>query len=76
MNDPKWSCYCGHLNRLKFVGVRCPICRTECFVKEPPQHKRTIELAEWVASDYHNLTPTCIAILAAHTMNLAHQLKA
>ena len=62
-----WSCYCGKLNRLKFRGVRCIICRTECVVKEPVATDRETEMSDWLACDYRNIGIKNAVRLTLHT---------
>ena len=74
MKSP-FSCHCGKLNRLKFRQVICPICRTECLVKEPSLSKRYEEMAKWLDFDYH-LLPKRLAIrLITHHFWLLKQIK-
>lgn len=70
-----WKCYCGHLARLKFRGVRCIICRTECLIKQPNDTLREYEMAEWLASDYQRIGTKNAIHLTLHTRRLVQIVK-
>jgi hypothetical protein len=70
-----WKCLCGHLHRLKFRQIICPICRTECLVRESSIHHRLDEQASWLAHDYKDFTKECAIRLTLHTRWLIDQLK-
>ncbi len=64
------TCYCGKLARLKFRGVRCIICRTECLVNEPAKQNRENEMADWLACDYKDMGVKNAVRLTLHTLSL------
>lgn len=70
-----WSCFCGTLSRLKHRGVRCSICRTECFVKQPTPIRREVEMALWLSSDYQHLSPKNAIRLTLHTGRLVRDMQ-
>ena len=70
-----WSCHCGRLHRLKFRNIVCPVCRTECRIKQPPLSELYKEMAKWLDFDYH-LLPKRLAIrLTTHHFWLLEQIK-
>jgi len=74
MNSP-WKCYCGRLRRLKFTGVRCIICRTECHIKQPSNSMREDEMSEWLACDYKDIGLKNAIRLTLHTLELVGIMK-
>ena len=41
-----WKCNCGKLNNLKFRQIVCPLCLTECLIKQPSHFVRCQEMAK------------------------------
>ena len=71
-----WKCHCGKLRRLKFRGVRCVICRTECTAKQESELAMQSEMSAWMADDYRNIGLGNAVRLTVHTMGLVSQMKA
>ncbi len=71
MTTSPWSCYCGHLARIKFRQVRCVICRTECSIRE----RSTAEIAEWLMHDYREMSARSAILLTVHTMALIQTVR-
>jgi len=74
MQSP-WKCYCGHLHRLKFRGVRCIICRTECLLNQPTNMICEREMADWLACDYQHIGTRNAVHLTLHTRRLVQMVK-
>lgn len=72
-----YKCYCGHLNRLKFRQIICPICYTEALIKQPSDIKRLDELTDNVCNRYYYYLTSKVALvrLALHTVWLKNQIN-
>lgn len=69
---PDWSCYCGHLCRIKFRDITCPICWSNCQLNSKNQ---PLQMHDHILCNYQNVSMGAQKMLKNHHYWLVDQVR-